>query len=178
MTKLTAALVAATVAATVTAVAGWTRTKTTAARTAAPTDTVTLSRTARVDGVALRMDVALLRRAGGTATLDLRLVNGAEPGGASFDVGDHFDDDGWEDSVSGIYLIDSATGQKIRPRFDGHSCVCTRNGSDIELPPGATTMLTATFPAPSPGTASADVVVPHFGAFRDVPLADARGQAT
>lgn len=191
MTKLTLTLLCAMLAAGGLAAAGWSRDTTTpadglaaAANTAdpavtapqpadvaAPPSTVTLSRAARVDGVPLRMDVALLRRVGNTATLDLRLRNNAAHGGPTFVLGTYFDDEDWWEDVSGIYLMDPATGHRLPVRTDiDDECLCTRNTDDIAIRPGGTAMLTATFPAPSRGASTADVIVPHFGAFRDVPL--------
>lgn len=185
MSKLVIAFVAAAVGAVGVAVSGWTAASRTAGAdvrvapdtgAAAPPSTVALSRAARIDGVALRMDVALLRRAGRTATLDLRLRSNAPHGGPTFTVGDRFADyEGGPENLSGVYLMDPMTGRRLRARDYSGECVCTGDGGTIRLQPGGTTMLTATFPAPSLRARSADVVVPHFGAFRDVPLRDAPG---
>jgi hypothetical protein len=135
-----------------------------------PPSSVTLSRAARVDDVPLRMDIALLRRAGRVATLDLRLRSMAPHGGMTYLVGSAFAATIAAGYVDGIYLMDPTTGGKLSPIFRGGTCVCTTNGYDLEIAPGGTAMLTASFPAPSPAAHTADVIVPHFGAFRDVPL--------
>ena len=136
-----------------------------------PPSTITLSRASRVAGVPLRMDIALARRTGRTVTLDLRLRSTAAHGGPAFGVNWQFSADQSEEDVSGVYLVDPTTGRKLSPRRDAHgTCICTDDGYSIEVAPGGTTMLTASFPGPSPLAHAVDVVVPHFGAFRDVPL--------
>lgn len=134
----------------------------------APSITVTLSRTARIDDVPLRMDIALLRRAGRTVTLDLQLRSTAARGADAFPVEGAFGRDRFAYDLGGVYLLDPATGARLPVRRD-RGCVCSTTDG-VELAPGGSTILSASFPAPSPEAKALDVVVPHFGAFRDVPL--------
>jgi hypothetical protein len=140
-------------------------------RLPSPPSSVTLSRAARILGVPLRMDIALLRRAGRVVTLDLRLRSLAAHGERYYEIGSDFAKDCCaDDSLSGVYLMDPTTGAKLNPLVRDHQCVCTQQADWITIAPGGTAMLTASFPAPSPAAHTADVIVPHFGAFRDVPL--------
>jgi hypothetical protein len=120
-----------------------------------------LSRSAILDEVPLRLDVAGLRRRGRTAALDLRLVNRAPRGGDVFSIGDTFSRAGHYD-MGGVLLLDPRTGHELGALEDDVDFGFT------EIAGGGSQMLSVSFPAPR-GT-TADVLVPHFGLFRSVPV--------
>jgi hypothetical protein len=121
----------------------------------------TLSRAAQLDDVPLRLDVAGLQRRGRIASLELRLINRAPRGGSAFSIDDTFSREGYSD-LGGVLLLDSRTGHELDPLEDDVSLAFT------EVSGGGTQSLTVSFPAPSGATA--DVLVPHFGLFRGVPV--------
>lgn len=171
MNKLLLVLPLAVLAAVVLAVSGWVtvpRRPLDARSLEAPSATVTLSRTARIGEVPLRLDIALLRRAGRTVTLDLALRSTAARGSEAFAIEGAFGATPFRYDLSGVYLLDPATGARLPVRRD-RGCVCSATDG-VDVAPGGSTILSASFPAPSPEADALDVVVPHFGAFRDVPL--------
>jgi hypothetical protein len=121
----------------------------------------TLTRSMRLDDVPLRLDVIGFHRRGSIAALDLRLVNRAPRGGDSFDIDDTFSREGHYD-LGGVLLIDPRTGHELDPLDDDVDLAFT------EVDGGATQSLRVAFPAPSGATA--DLLIPHFGLFRDVPV--------
>jgi hypothetical protein len=67
---------------------------------------------------------------------------------------------------SAMSLIDPVTGARLRPAaWDPDT---DPDLFDEVLTPGGTKTLSVSFPAPRGRTA--DVLVPHFGSFRDVPV--------
>lgn len=152
------------------AVAGWAST-TPSLRLAppAPAPPTELARTVRVHDVPLRIEVARLRRSGRAVTLDLRVRSLTPSGGPRFWFGRAFSAH-WRTYADGFTLTDPITGRTLRVRDDADGdCECSST-YNVSLAPGGQTVLSATFPAPSPLARTIDVVVPHFGAFRDVPL--------
>jgi len=131
------------------------------AKPSQPSATPLLSRSAQLDDVPLRLDVAQLRRVGQTALLDLRLSNRAPRGGDAFSIDDTFSREGYSD-LGGVLLVDSRTGHELAPLDDDVDLAFT------EVSGGGTQSLRVRFPAPRGSTA--DVLVPHFGMFRDVPV--------
>ena len=121
----------------------------------------TLSRGAQLDDVPLRLDVAGLQRRGRIAALELRLINRAPRGGSAFSIDDTFSREGYSD-LGGVLLLDSRTGHELDPLENDVDLAFT------EVSGGGTQSLTVSFPAPTGATA--DVLVPHFGLFRGVPV--------
>jgi len=121
----------------------------------------TLSRSVHLDDVPLRLDVTALHRTGDVAALDLRLVNRAPRGGEAFDIDDTVSREGNYD-LGGVLLVDSGTGHELDPLEDDADLAFT------QVAGGGTQSLRVAFPAPSGG--AVDVLVPHFGLFRDVPV--------
>jgi len=121
----------------------------------------TLSRAAQLDDVPLRLDVAGLQRRGRIAALELRLINRAPRGGSAFSIDDTFSREGYSD-LGGVLLLDSRTGHELDPLENDVDLAFT------EVSGGGTQSLTVSFPAPTGATA--DVLVPHFGLFRGVPV--------
>jgi hypothetical protein len=122
-----------------------------------------LSHSATIDDVPLRLDVTGLARVGRAVALDLRLTNRAPRGGDAFEIGDSFSSDGFSDDLGGVTLIDRQTGREVPPLND--------DGVDLyslDIGGGGSQTLSVAFPAPR--AASVDVLVPHFGLFRDVPI--------
>jgi hypothetical protein len=120
-----------------------------------------LSRSARLDDVPLRLDVAALHRTGGIATLDLRLTNRGPRGADAFAIDDTFSREGLAD-LRGVLMVDARTGSEL-DALDRDLDV-----DYTEIAGGGTQALRVVFPAPS-GSA-VDILVPHFGLFRDVPV--------
>ncbi len=121
-----------------------------------------LSHTTRLDDTPLRLDIEGLHRVGQVAAVDLRLANRADAGTDTFSIDDTFSADGYSADVGGILLLDSRTGQPLTALGAGEADLTT------ELAPGGTQMIRAAFRAPRGDRA--DVFVPHFGLFRDVPV--------
>jgi hypothetical protein len=122
-----------------------------------------LSHTTRLDDTPLRLDVEALHRVGQVAAVDLRLANRARAGTDQFSIDDTFSADGYSADVGGILLLDSRTGQPLTPLGADEADL-----GMTEIAPGGTQMIRAAFRAPRGDTA--DVFVPHFGLFRDVPV--------
>jgi hypothetical protein len=131
------------------------------AKTSSPSTKPLLSRGARLDDIPLRLDVAGFHRVGGIAALDLRLINRAPRGGDAFSIDDTFSREGYSD-LGGVLLVDSGTGREIDPLDDDVDVGST------EIAGGGSQSLRVAFPAPTGSTA--DVLVPHFGLFRGVPV--------
>jgi hypothetical protein len=84
-------------------------------------------------------------------------------GSGWWSIADTFSADS-DGDLSAVALIDPVTGQRLHPLHDD----AEPDLSEETMTPGGTKVLTATFPAPNGDTA--DVLVPHFGSFRDVPI--------
>ena len=108
----------------------------------------------------LRLDVAL-HRSGDVAALDLRLINRGPRGGDSFSIDDTFSREGSSD-LAGVLMVDTNTGHELDPLDRDLDVPYT------ELAAGGTQSLRLVFPAPTGSTV--DLLVPHFGLFRDVPV--------
>lgn len=121
----------------------------------------TLSRSAHLGEVPLRLDVTGVHRTGDVAALDLRLVNRAPRGGDAFDIDDTFSREGNYD-LGGVLLVDSGTGRELDPLDDDADLAFT------QVAGGGTQSLRVAFPAPRGKTV--DILVPHFGLFRNVPV--------
>jgi hypothetical protein len=120
-----------------------------------------LSRSATLDDVPLRLDVAGLHRRGRIAALDLRLVNRDLPGGETFSIDDTFSREG-NDDLDGVLLLDPRTGHELTPLDDDLEL------GMLDIAPAGSQLLRVGFPAP--GGHTADVLVPHFGLFAGVPV--------
>ena len=120
-----------------------------------------VSHTARLDDVSLRLDVTRVQRRAGVAALDLRLANRSPSGSDGYSIDDTFSNDGSYD-VSGVVMLDKQTGREIAPMDPSSPDL------DIEIAPGGTQTIRTVFPAPRGD--KVDVLVPHFGLFRDVPV--------
>jgi hypothetical protein len=132
-----------------------------ATRTSDPHSAPILSRSASLDDIPLRLDVAGLHRQGRTATLALRLSNRAPRGGDAFEISDTFSRDDNAD-LGGILLVDTSTGHELaalEEDIDLYSVAVAPDGSQT---------LSVSFPAPT--GKSVDLLVPHFGLYRDVPV--------
>jgi hypothetical protein len=123
-----------------------------------------LSHGASIDDTPLRLDVAGLHRVGEIVALDLRLANRAPRGGDPYEIDGTFAaEGGYDDDVGGVLMLDPKTGRQTSPL--GADQV---NLGMVEVAPGGTQLVRAVFPAPRGKTV--DVLVPHFGLFRDVPV--------
>jgi len=135
------------------------------------------SRVGTVNGGPVRLDILELSRDGKTATLSLRLVY-SRNAGDRVQVGDSFGDGATDDgesfsesSLDGISLLDTEKGKRYRVfRDESGRCVCDRELSDVYVAPGQPVLMSATFDAPPEDLKDIDVLVPRFGAFRDIPI--------
>ena len=121
-----------------------------------------LSRSAHIQDIPLRLDVSVAHRQGRLAALDFRLINHAPIGTDAFEVDDAFSRDGSYD-MSGIVVLDRHAGNQLTTLPDPNT-----DTSMTQIGSGGSQNLRIAFPAPS-GKA-VDVLVPHFGLFRDVPV--------
>jgi hypothetical protein len=133
----------------------------TACGTGTQTTKPILSHTTRINDVPLRLDVAGVHRVAGAAAVDLRLANRGTAGGDTYSIDDTFSDDGSYDT-SGVALLDQRTGRQSAPLAAGDVDV------GVEIAPGGTQTIRTVFPAPRGD--KVDVLVPHFGLFRNVPV--------
>lgn len=120
-----------------------------------------LSHSAQINDIPLRLDVAGVHRVAGAAAVDLRLANRGASGGDSYSIDDTFSNDGSYD-VSGVVMLDQQTGRESAPIATGDADVAA------EIAPGGTQIVRTLFPAPRGD--KVDVLVPHFGLFRNVPV--------
>jgi outer membrane protein OmpA-like peptidoglycan-associated protein len=117
-----------------------------------------------------RADVmSATRGANNTVTVRVNVVNeGADP----FQLYNIFTDPlASKYEANGITLIDAVGNKRYYPlqATDGR-CLCTSNGTQLEIVQGKPTEVYATFPAPPPQTKSVTVGVPLAAAFPDIPL--------
>jgi hypothetical protein len=134
----------------------------TACGTSGPASKPILSHTARLGDVPLRLDVAGLHRVAGVAALDLRLANSSSAGGDAYSIDDTFSSEG-SYNTGGLLMLDQRTGREIAPL----QADATDLGA-MQIAPGGTQQIRTVFPAPRGD--HVDVLVPHFGLFRDVPV--------
>lgn len=151
---------------------------------AAGTRPALAERTGNVDGAPVRLEIAELKRANGTTSLQLRLTT-TTTDNPRIQVAQTFDD-GISQKVSdpdaagsvkgaftldGIYLVDGANRKKYRVGRDAEGiCTCDTELQSAFVTPDAPLTLSATFGAPPPEVRKVDVFVPRFGTFKDVPL--------
>ncbi len=125
------------------------------------------TRTAAYDGDRVRVEVLSLRRSGDLSTLQLRetylgteyysINNDLGGGAASYDL-------------SGITLVDTANGKRYLTAHDSDDdCVCSST-SGVQIKPGSSYTLSATFAAPPDDVRSIDVAIPGLGTIADVPV--------
>jgi len=120
-----------------------------------------LSHTARIYDVPLRLDLAGVHRVAGAAAVDLRIANRGPSGGDTYSIDDTFSTDGSYDA-SGVVMLDQKTGRESSP------ITVDNIDTAVEIAPGGTQTIRTVFPAPRGDRV--DVLVPHFGLFRDVPV--------
>jgi hypothetical protein len=134
-----------------------------------------------VDQKPVKLEILELKRSGETVALTFRLVAIGDTSGAQ--VASTFDDgifqklDGTTDttagagSLDGISLIDATNRKRhLVGRDEDGACVCDRDLSNGFVSADAPLLLSATFAAPPDDIEAMDVVVPHFGTFKDVPV--------
>jgi hypothetical protein len=121
----------------------------------------TLSRSVQLDEIPLRLDVIGLHRRGRTAILSLRLDNRAPRGGDAFEIDDTFSREDDAD-LGGILLVDTSTGHELGALEEDI------NLYSVAVAPDGSQALIVSFPAPT--GMSVDLLVPHFGLYRDVPV--------
>jgi outer membrane protein OmpA-like peptidoglycan-associated protein len=134
--------------------------------------------------VDVRIDVNELRVSGPTARLTLTAHNTEQPGThhqwqiSSFfsdgvkqvpPQGGPTNDDAF--AADGVHLLDPVAGTRHLPgRTEEQDCACSVHLQHRFVPAGGSTLLTATFAAPPPGTPTVDVVVPHVEPFTAIPV--------
>ena len=133
----------------------------TACGSGASTGRPILSHAARINDVPLRLDVAGVHRVAGAAALDLRLANRGASGGDAYYIEDTFSNDAGY-NASGVMMLDQKTGRESSPM------AVDSVDTGVEIAPGGTQTIRTLFPAPRGDRV--DVLVPHFGLFRNVPV--------
>jgi hypothetical protein len=116
-----------------------------------------------------RVAITSFYRQGKFVTLELELTNLAPIGSDNtWSVNNAFADTGYD--LSGIRLIDPVSGASYRTAEDGKGdCLCSKTVS-LTINAGASTRVSATFPAPAAGVDTLTVDIPGVGSFRDVAL--------
>lgn len=139
-------------------------------------------RDGQINDEPVTLEIAELRRSGGTVALSFRLSMPAGPaeGDTGPDIEDTFDDGvgqydaargNDENSVDGVSLIDSKNRKRhLVGRDATGTCVCDGNLYVESVSPGSPMVLSATFAAPPPDVEAMDVVIPRYGTFKDVPV--------
>ncbi len=143
------------------------------------------SRDGSVDSKPVKLEIVQLKRSGGTSALSFRLSELTSTGDSSglAQVASTFDDGILEkekntddptvggDSLDGVSLIDSKNRKRyLVARDSNNACVCDGDLGNAFVRQDAPLVLSATFAAPPADVSSMDVVVPHFGTFKDVPV--------
>jgi hypothetical protein len=124
------------------------------------------ARTQTVDGdVTGQAKITLLAVRGQTLRLELDLKNLAPAGSTdSWSIGSKLGDGDYD--LSGVTL--TIDGLTVRPRKDGNDCDCT--GQTTSISPQGTLSVFAVYTAPKTLPKTADVYVPGFGSWLDVPV--------
>lgn len=134
------------------------------------------SRTAAKDGADFTLELFPITRTGETAVLNLRLTFAASNESSAFVdtlLGDGNPDIANEDdySVDGVKLVDSTEGKLYLAASDGAgNCLCSTDLGGVNMDPGDTVTLTATYAAPPEAVSEMDVVLPSFGTVTGVPV--------
>lgn len=113
------------------------------------------------------LEIHDLHRHGNLVTLDLGLRN---TGGENLSAGTLFSRDGFENDISGIYLVDGENKKTYLPASYGGECVCSSWLQTQGVAPGQTQHLSATYGAPPAEVNSVNIKVPHVGTFRDIKI--------
>lgn len=112
------------------------------------------------------------KRAAGTASLGIQMTAGFFGDGKTATVpgtNEEVPDDQYY--VDGAYLLDTQNRLRYLPARDseGH-CVCTYAPSSVFVRPAASVSFDSVFKALPDGVTTIDVVIPHAGTFRSVPV--------
>jgi hypothetical protein len=142
---------------------------------------VVAAREGSVDQKPVTLEILELKRSGGTSALTFRLT--AKDSEGSAQVAQTFDDGisekikGTDDptqgsgSLDGISLVDTKNRKRyLVGRDENGVCVCDSNLSSGFANADAPLLLSATYAAPPADVRTMDVVIPHFGTFKDVPI--------
>lgn len=123
----------------------------------------------------VRIDVVRLERNGDLVELGALLVNEIEPADGDsdpqeFQANDLFTDGGTYDA-SGLGLVDGDSQKLYLPVFDSEGrCLCTDGFGAVEVPPGGTLNMDATFGGVPDGLETVDVRIPGFPTITGVPI--------
>jgi len=134
------------------------------------------SRQGQIDDDPVRLQIVELARGATTSTLTIRVTNTGHQGSAQihrvFSDGEIGDESlNGSENLDGITLVDSRGAKRYLVARDSRGvCVCDTALGSTFLDPQTSLVLSATFAAPPAGVKAIDVVIPRFGAFRDVPL--------
>jgi hypothetical protein len=148
---------------------------------AVPAKAIAPARQGPIDGNPVQLEIVELKRGGSTMTLTFRLTGEEGQGGSQ--VASTFDDGIFQklkstedptagaDSLDGITLIDTKNRKRyLVGRDEDGACVCDTDLGNAFANADAPLLLSATYAAPPPDVRAMDVLVPHFGAFKDVPV--------
>jgi hypothetical protein len=139
------------------------------------------SRDASMDHKPVKLEIIELKRSGATTALTFRLT--ATNSDDSAQVAQTFDDGidqkiksatnqfAGGSTVDGISLIDTKNRKRyLVGRDEDGACVCDTELSSAFANSDAPLLLSATYAAPPQDVRAVDVVIPHFGTFKDVPI--------
>jgi hypothetical protein len=139
------------------------------------------SRDGSMDNKPVKLEITELKRSGATTALTFRLT--ATKSDDSAQVAQTFDDGidqkiknspnqfAGGSTLDGISLIDSKNRKRyLVGRDETGACVCDGDLSTAFANSDAPVLLSATYAAPPPDVRAVDVVIPHFGTFKDVPI--------
>jgi hypothetical protein len=139
------------------------------------------SRDGSMDQKPVKLEIVELKRSGGTTALNIRLTTTSTDGTAQ--VASTFDDGIFEklknssdptagaDSLDGISLIDTKNRKRYLVGRDADGrCVCDGDLGNGFVSSNGPLVLSATYAAPPADVQTMDVVIPHFGTFKDVPI--------
>lgn len=130
------------------------------------------STTVTISGSRLPVDVYQLRREGSMVVLDFGLRNDTESeplSGGDTLRGSPFSRNG-ENDVSGVTLVDEQNEKRHEPARFGRNCLCTNNLDDIQVGPGQTLYMTASYAAPPKDVTTMDVSIGKLGTVKNVPI--------
>lgn len=129
------------------------------------------TRTVRVKGAEVRVEITGLRREGRLVTLNWSATTVND---GTWYIYTYMSADRKTSDVSGVSLVDPVNAKRYRVARgggQGGACVCSATDDLYSVGPGEAATLSATFPAPPPEVAKVNVEIPLLGTFTDVPLA-------
>ncbi|MFG1702588.1 hypothetical protein ACFLIM_05290 [Nonomuraea sp. M3C6] len=129
------------------------------------------TRTVKVKGAEVRVDITGFRREGRLATLNW---SASTLNDGTWYIYTYMSADRKTNDVSGVSLVDPVNAKRYRVARSGGqggACVCSATDDLYSVGPDESATLSATFPAPPAEVTKVNVEIPLLGTFTDVPLA-------